>query len=106
MRSEEIRDARIALWVLTAAIAIGFFLGWTAKANACEDYESCLNPTTDWREVPIKGQDLVGTINTKVEPTEYQILKAIAYKLDEISQKLDHQQGPFNSMIDKAIRKK
>jgi hypothetical protein len=99
MTKQEKNDARLALFVVVIALMIGFVFGtvWSSKAYAaCESLQECReNLAVPYPNNP-NGQ----------AAWENDILKAIVYKLDEISEKLDRNAGPFNSMIDIAVKGK
>ncbi len=78
---------------LFALIAVASLL--TSPTWACDSYEDCMNgiearlgkDRTEKVMVPVNGKD-----------SEYLALRAIAYKLDEISKKLDKLKNPCHGV--------
>lgn len=61
-------------------------LFWTNTAMACDSYEECMKVKDDWVWVVGNGKRYKDPV--KVYPSDARVLKAIAFKLDEISKKL------------------
>ncbi len=78
-RNQILKDARLALTVLSIAFLLGLFVG---RASACDSYEECIK---DVKYFDRRDQDTWSDYWNR----DLAIQKAIAYKLDEISKKLD-----------------
>ena len=92
MSKENLTNIRLAFWVAAMMFLCGILVG--KEARACGSYEECMNVE---RSIPIADSS---PDNGRVvhwdfpeagmkEPASYYLIKAIAYKLDEISKKLD-----------------
>ena len=101
MKPQRASNVRLAFWVTTVVFFCGFMLGWTAKARACDSYESCLDSKTETCPYGFNKESgrcwADGETNT---------LRAIAFKLSEISDKLDRQQNPMVNMAESYLNKK
>lgn len=76
MNAEQRGDITLAIVVIVAMLVIGFMCG---RAWACDSFDECMEHTSG--AIPsAQGADSF---------YEQEYLKAIAYKLDEISKKLD-----------------
>jgi len=74
-------------------------------AHACESYEECMTLSDHCITNHVWTREGMMIPNCTEQDKQNYYQKSIAFKLDEISQKLDRNAGPFNAMIDKAIRK-
>ena len=84
-----LKDSRMALIVLGVALMLGF---WVGRASACDSFVSymeeantglrCYGKSPDWKI----GEPDGGCIEIDSKDSR---LKAICYKLDEISKKID-----------------
>lgn len=79
---------------------VAVFLLVPSSVMACDSYEHCMNP--EIVEPQING------LQWSADMIQLSYVKAIAYKLDEISHKLDRlpEPSPFQMMAQKAGKKK
>jgi len=74
MTTEQKSDLRVALIVLLVTFGLGL---WIGRASACDTFDECMNESRSVSKLPM------------VRPTLTDIyLKAVAIKLDEISDEL------------------
>ena len=90
MTTLEKSDAKLALIVLLTALFIGFLAG---RASACDSFESCIEKTTPNPSHGNFGKNdrtwdyryETSNNNSLVDKDVATLLRAIAYKIDEIS---------------------
>lgn len=73
-------------------LILSLFLLVQGTGWGCESYEECMQKGRQWTETGRNGE----------------IMKAIAFKLDEISQKLDNlpPPDPFRQIAQRSVKKK
>lgn len=74
-------------------LALLLLLLLPSPAMACESYEECMGDASSFSDGVTFGR---GNFATPAQSNQTMFLKAIAYKLDEISKKLDKQEVKYN----------